>query len=477
LGSRLKAVFGGAGLLFLAGVVGPSGMIAGSDQDRVISLYNIHSHETANILYKKDGKYVPSGLERANWMLRDWRKNETTSMDPALVDLLWEMHHELGSREPIHIISGYRSPSTNEMLRHTVGGQARHSRHILGKAADVQFPDVPLRNLRYAALIRERGGVGYYPTSAIPFVHVDTDRVRAWPRLPRYELALLFPQGRTQHQPADGGPLTRDDARSAREQHASLAAEITEFRKFRDQTKPVFALADAGGRMPSSGSPRIAALAPSDAEPKLIEPLRPAADARLAASGPTSLDRARLGELAALASLEPRLVSGPRLVSRRDSIGLSGPAIPDLAPAGRSSATPSGPRLAAIDPSAGSDRQLDANRSGWGNGWVAAPAYDEEHPEELSYRPFPIAPLLTASPQEPILSELRHHDVARTLDMLDQPGTVLPLRFRPGEQLAQLMWAQQFRGDPVGLAKLFEAQGEAAQAPGLKDRSVRTTAR
>ena len=83
---------------------------------------------------------------------------------------------------------------TNDMLRRTVGGQASESRHILGKAADVHFPDVPLKNLRYSALIRERGGVGYYPTSALPFVHVDTDRVRAWPRLPRYELALLFPR-------------------------------------------------------------------------------------------------------------------------------------------------------------------------------------------------------------------------------------------------------------------------------------------
>ena len=66
-------------------------------------------------------------------------------MDPELIDLLWEMHGELGSQEPIHIISGYRSRSTNDMLRKTVGGQASESRHILGKAADVQFPDVPLQ--------------------------------------------------------------------------------------------------------------------------------------------------------------------------------------------------------------------------------------------------------------------------------------------------------------------------------------------
>ena len=77
-----------------------------------------------------------------------------------------------------YVISGYRSRDTNEMLRRTVGGQASQSRHILGKAADVHFPDVPLRMLRYSALIRERGGVGYYPTS--DFVHVDVGRVRTW---------------------------------------------------------------------------------------------------------------------------------------------------------------------------------------------------------------------------------------------------------------------------------------------------------
>jgi uncharacterized protein YcbK (DUF882 family) len=156
----------------------------------------------------KDGKRIPEAMQKINWILRDWRKDEPTEMDPDLIDLVWEVHTELGSAEPIHIISGFRSRSTNDMLRRTVGGQASESRHILGKAMDVHFPDVPVKKLRYSALIRERGGVGYYPTSATPFVHLDTDRVRAWPRLPRTELALLFPSGRTQHQPSEGGSIT-----------------------------------------------------------------------------------------------------------------------------------------------------------------------------------------------------------------------------------------------------------------------------
>ena len=155
-------------------------------------------------------------------------------MDPDLVDLMWEIHNELGSAEPIHIISGYRSKGTNEMLRRTVGGQASQSRHILGQAADIHFPDVPIKKLRYSALIRERGGVGYYPTSAIPFVHIDTDRVRAWPRLPRNELALLFPNGRTQHLPEDGDPISMDDVKRARAGNTELATQIAEFHQLRD---------------------------------------------------------------------------------------------------------------------------------------------------------------------------------------------------------------------------------------------------
>jgi uncharacterized protein YcbK (DUF882 family) len=451
--------------------IGPSAIVvANSDRDRVIALHNIHTKETISVLYKKNGKYVESGLEKVNWILRDWRRNEATKMDPELIDLLWEMHAELGSKEPIHVISGFRSRTTNNMLRKTVGGQASESRHILGKAADVHFPDVPLRNLRYSALIHERGGVGYYPTSAIPFVHVDTDRVRAWPRLPRYELALLFPQGRTQHMPAEGGPISREDVQVARTQHKQLVAQVAEYRTLRSQPKQPFAVADASGGMPKpmAGQDRqtIAALTPATRDQNLIEPLRPASDPRaaMALGGPTTQDRARLTELAALAAIEPRLVSGPVPASRKR---------PQADQQGSN-----GLRLAAVDPSAGPGPQSltdGGGRFGWGSGWVAAPAYDEEHPEELSYRPFPIAPLLTSSANEPVFAELVHHDVARTIDMLDQATTAPPLRFRPGEQMAQFMWAQQFRGDPIGLAKLFEAQAGAPS--GVQNRQVRTTGR
>lgn len=184
-----------------------------SAEERTISMYNIHTKDKISITFKKDGRYIPEALEKLNYFMRDWRRNMTIRIDPGLIDLMWELHNELGSKEPIHLICGYRSGGTNELLRQTRGGQARNSRHITGQAADLMFPDVPLKQLRYSALVRERGGVGYYPESGLPFVHVDTGNVRHWPRITRPELAVIFPNGRSKHVPADGRPLTPQDSR------------------------------------------------------------------------------------------------------------------------------------------------------------------------------------------------------------------------------------------------------------------------
>ncbi len=184
-------------------------------EDRTLSMFNIHTKDTITVTFKRNGKYVPEALQALNHFMRDWRLDREIKMDPALIDLIWELHEELGSKEPVHLICGYRSSGTNEMLRRTVGGQARNSRHITGQAADLTFPDVPLKQLRYSALIHERGGVGFYPASGLPFVHVDTGNVRMWPRMPRMELAMLFPKGHSLLIPADGRPLTPADARIA----------------------------------------------------------------------------------------------------------------------------------------------------------------------------------------------------------------------------------------------------------------------
>ena len=200
--------------------------IAAQAEDRTISMFNIHTKETITVTFKRNGTYVPEALQRLNHFMRDWRRNMEIKMDPALIDLIWELHEGLGSKEPVHLICGYRSAGTNEMLRRTVGGQARNSRHITGQAADLMFPDVPLKQLRYSALIRERGGVGYYPASGLPFVHVDTGNVRHWPRMPRMELAVLFPKGHSLHVPADGRPLTPADSRIALAKWEASGAEL-----------------------------------------------------------------------------------------------------------------------------------------------------------------------------------------------------------------------------------------------------------
>jgi uncharacterized protein YcbK (DUF882 family) len=195
-------------------------------EDRTVSMFNIHTKDTITVTFKRNGTFVPEGLQQLNHFMRDWRRDMQIKMDPALIDLIWELHEELGSKEPVHLICGYRSPGTNELLRRTVGGQARNSRHITGQAADLMFPDVPLKQLRYSALIRERGGVGYYPASGLPFVHVDTGNVRHWPRVPRMELAVLFPKGHSLHVPADGRPLTPSDARVALAKWQASGAEM-----------------------------------------------------------------------------------------------------------------------------------------------------------------------------------------------------------------------------------------------------------
>ncbi len=362
-----------------------------ASRQRTISLYNIHTKQTLRVTYKKNGKFVASAMAEINQLMRDWRRDEATKMDPELIDLLWSIHSELGSQKPIHLISGYRSRNTNDLLRRVQGGQARNSRHILGKAADVHFPDIPVKRLRNSALIREQGGVGYYPTSAIPFVHVDTGRVRHWPRLPRYELAALFPGGRSKHIPADGQPITKSD-------YMIAMARLTprqkhEIQLARGDTRPASRpfgtiLAGLGGKLPWRGA----------------EPSRPApaAEPRPASYQVASTD-ASIG-----------------VAYRHTSLSRPGVRLPD---------------------EANSPLQ----------GWARAPAFDEEHPDELSYQPFPILPLMgeQSISMDKGLARLSHPDQTKIFLLLERPDMVIPLTFRPGLQFAEMLWASQFKGNAV----------------------------
>ena len=192
----------------LTGASETQNAIANGDT-RTLNLYYAHTKETISVTFKRFGSYDRAALKQLNWFLRDWRREEPTNMDPRLFDLVWEVHRELGSRETIHVLSAYRAPATNAMLRRRSSRVAEHSQHMLGKAMDFYLPDVPAARIRAAAVRLQRGGVGYYPSSYNPFVHLDVGSVRAWPRLSYEQLASIFPDGKTVHIPANGRPMAR----------------------------------------------------------------------------------------------------------------------------------------------------------------------------------------------------------------------------------------------------------------------------
>ncbi len=178
-----------------------------SAQTRSLKLYFIHTKERAEITYMRNGRFDSRGMDQINKFLRDWRRNEPAKMDPKVIDLLWQVYNSVGARDYIHVVSAYRSPATNKMLRGRSSGVAEKSQHMLGKAIDFYIPGVSLSKLRAAGFKAEGGGVGYYPKSGSPFVHLDVGNVRSWPRMSRNELSALFPDGKTIHLPTDGKPL------------------------------------------------------------------------------------------------------------------------------------------------------------------------------------------------------------------------------------------------------------------------------
>jgi uncharacterized protein YcbK (DUF882 family) len=174
---------------------------------RTIVLANSHTNESGAFTYMVDGVYDSAVLDKLNWFLRDWRLNEPTKMDPKLFDIVWEVYRESGSSQPIDVLSGYRSPQTNAMLRRRSRQVAKYSQHMEGKAIDAHFVDVGTAAIRDIAMRMQAGGVGFYPTGAQPWVHVDSGSVRYWPRMSRDALARIFPDGKTVFIPADGQPM------------------------------------------------------------------------------------------------------------------------------------------------------------------------------------------------------------------------------------------------------------------------------
>ena len=149
-----------------------------SGRDRELSFYNTHTGEKLSATYWSDGKYLDDGVEEISWILRDHRAGIASSMDQKLLDLLHQLQAKVEHPGEFHVISGYRSPATNNMLNKRSSGVAKRSYHMLGQAIDVRLPGFDTRQLRKAAISLKTGGVGYYSSSN--FVHLDVGRVRYW---------------------------------------------------------------------------------------------------------------------------------------------------------------------------------------------------------------------------------------------------------------------------------------------------------
>ncbi len=387
-------------VLAASGLFSPSGATAGGEV-RTLSIHNIHTKETVTATFKRDGKFVPEALQQFNHVMRDWRKNEPTRMDPELIDLIWTIHRDLGSRQPVHLISGYRSPATNASLRRRRGGQAKNSQHMQGKASDIHFPDVPVKALRNSALIREKGGVGFYPTSGIPFVHVDTARVRSWPRVPRQELALLFPNGKSKHLPASGGALTPADSRKA----------MAEFKqKGRDEQIA------------------MAKVLPNVVLASLNMPTRSPAPFVQVAEGPQGRTQ--------LASLSGGNL--PWFGNQPSAVRAAAPARFEIRPAEQGSAISKTARDAL-------SRKIMAAAVD------AAPEFDDDHSDSLSYNPIEIAPLMaeTSVSFDGKVAALEHPEQNATAYLFTDLEHPVGLSMAQGRAYAQPAALNAFSGAAV----------------------------
>src|SRR5262249_15660983 len=218
---------------------------------RTLTFHHTHRDDSLTITYKKNGQFDEDALKKLNYFLRDWRTDEQTNMDRRLFDILWEVYGEVGGKDPINIVSSYRSPATNAMLRRRSRGVAKFSQHMLGHAIDFYIPNVQLEDIRNAGLRLQRGGVGFYPTSGSPFVHLDVGGVRHWPRMTHDQLAKVFPDGRTVHIPTDGQPL----------KGYALALADIEKRGSSPSAMSLEAASNGGVQVASAGQPKRSFLA------------------------------------------------------------------------------------------------------------------------------------------------------------------------------------------------------------------------
>jgi len=276
---------------------------AALNETKTLSFHHTHSGEDLTVTFKRDGRYDEAALKQLNHFLRDWRTQEETVMDRRLFDILWEVYRDVDGKQPIQIISSYRSPATNAMLRRRSSGVARFSQHMLGHAMDFYIPGVPLEQIRFAGLRLQRGGVGFYPTSGSPFVHLDTGSIRHWPRMTHDQLARVFPDGKTVHLPTDGVPLKGYELAKAeieRRGSGDDAGSKPNFFAALFKSKPAAASNDED----DEGEPAMAA--------KPVAPTVVAAAAKPAEPVPTPRAKPQIGATLQLASADAQIVAPPK---------------------------------------------------------------------------------------------------------------------------------------------------------------------
>jgi uncharacterized protein YcbK (DUF882 family) len=147
---------------------------------RTLRFEHTHTGETLAITYAVGDQYVAGALDLIRHFLRDFRDGTTHAIDPGLLDQMHLLAAATATLAPFQVISGYRSPATNAMLRREGHGVASRSLHLQGQAIDIRLADLALADLRDAALSLRAGGVGYYPSKDCDFVHIDTGHVRRW---------------------------------------------------------------------------------------------------------------------------------------------------------------------------------------------------------------------------------------------------------------------------------------------------------
>jgi len=154
------------------------GFLRGAGDVRRIKMYSGRTGESLDTIYWIEGEYIPEALKEINHFMRDWRTNQLKVIDPRTVDIATAAHRLMDTNEPYMMLSGYRSPQTNAMLRSRSRGVAKNSLHMQGMAADLRLKSRSVPQIYAAASACHAGGVGKYMRSN--FVHMDCGQVRTW---------------------------------------------------------------------------------------------------------------------------------------------------------------------------------------------------------------------------------------------------------------------------------------------------------